>query len=185
MADTTFPFQIVLLTQDYSISGGLFLHEQRLSDFLNDKRDTTILLRNANVARLEEPAKILEKSPFSIIPKAGIVLAFEPPQKTTPLGKHIIKYPKQKYDVFLAMDSMAVHGKLNVQGPLNLRQAITNMAESFIPITEAIVTLNGNPSLVIKREAVLVNVQRIRFLCEVQPQAPVEEKPEEDVSKPK
>jgi hypothetical protein len=172
MVDTTFPYQIVILTQDYSIAGGLFLHEQRLSDFLNDKRDTTILLRNASVARLEEPGKILEKTTFSIIPKAGMVLAFEPPQKTTPLTRHIIKYPKQKYDVFVAMDSLEIHGKLNVQGPLDLRQAITNMAESFIPITDAIVTLKGNPGMVIRREAVLVNVQRIRFLGEVTPPAP-------------
>jgi len=62
---------------------------------------------------------------------------------------------------------------LNVQGPLNLRQAITNMAESFIPITEATVTLKGNPRLILKQEAVLVNVQRIRFLGEL---APPEEK---------
>jgi hypothetical protein len=173
---TTFPYQIVLLTEDYSISGGLFLHEQRLSDFMNDKRDTTILLRNANIARLEDPAKILEKTAFSIIPKAGIVLAFEPPQKTTPQGRQYIKYPKQKYDVIVALDRMEVHGKLNVQGPLNLRQAITNMAESFIPITEAVVTLNDNPKLILKREAVLVNVQRIRFLGELTPQVPLEEK---------
>ena len=166
MVDTGLLYQIVLLTQDYCFAGGMFLHEQRLSDFLNDKRDSTILLRNASVARLEDPARILEKTPFSIIPKLGIVLAFEPPQKTNPLERHIIKYPKQKYDVFLAMDSMEVHGKLNVQGPLNLRQAISNLAESFIPITEAIVTLKANPSLIIKREAVLLNVQRIRFIGE-------------------
>jgi hypothetical protein len=176
MVDTTFPFQIIILTQDYSISGGLFLHEQRLSDFLNDKRDTTILLRNANIARLEDPARILEKTPFSIIPKVGIVLAFEPPQKTTPQGRQYIKYPKQKYDVILAVDSMEVHGKLNVQGPLNLRQAITNAAESFLPITEATVTFIDNPKLILKREAVLVNVQRIRFLGELAPQVPPEEK---------
>jgi hypothetical protein len=176
MVDTTLPFQIVILTQDYSISGGLFLHEQRLSDFLNDRRDSTILLRNANIARLEDPAKILEKTPFSIIPKAGIVLAFEAPQKMTPKDRQFIKYPKQKYDVILATDSMEVHGKLNVQGPLNLRQAITNMAESFIPITEATVTLKANPGLILKQEAVLVNVQRIRFLGELVPKAPPEEK---------
>ena len=176
MVDTTIPYQIVIFTQDYSISGGLFLKEQRLSDFLNDKRDSTILLRNVSVARLEEPAKILEKTPFSIIPKAGIVLAFEPPQKTTPRGRPIFKYPKQKYDIFLAMDSMEVHGKLNVQGPLNLRQTITNMAESFIPITEAIVTLNANPDMIIKREAVLINVQRIRLMGELEAQAQPEEK---------
>jgi len=176
MVDTTFPYQIVILTQDYSITGGLFLKDQRLSDFLNDKRDSTILLRNANIARLEDPAKILEKVSFSIIPKAGIVLAFEPPQKTSPQGRQYIKYPKQKYDVILAVDSMEVHGKLNVQGPLNLRQAITNAVESFIPITEATVTFIDNPKLILKREAVLVNVQRIRFLGELAPQAPTEEK---------
>jgi hypothetical protein len=173
MVDTTIPYQIVLLTQDYSISGGLFLHEQRLSDFLNDRRDSTILLRNVDIARLEDPARIIEKTPFSVIPKAGIVLAFEPPQKTLSQTRQFIKFPKQKYGVFLAVDSMEIHGKLNVQGPLNLRQAITNMAESFIPITEATVTLKANPRLILKQEAVLVNVQRIRFLGEL---APPEEK---------
>ena len=176
MVDTTFPYQIVLLTQDYSISGGLFLHEQRLSDFLNDRRDSTILLRNVDIARLEDPARIIEKTPFSVIPKAGIVLAFEPPQKTLSQTRQFIKFPKQKYGVFLAVDSMEIHGKLNVQGPLNLRQAITNMAESFIPITEATVTLKGNPRLILKQEAVLVNVQRIRLLGELAPQATPEEK---------
>ena len=174
--NTTPPYQIVLLTQDYSISGGLFLQQQRLSDFLNDRRDSTILLRNADIARLEDPARIIEKTPFSIIPKPGIVLAFEPPQKIPPIGKHYLKFPKQKYDVILAMDSMEIHGKLNVQGPLNLRQAITNMAESFIPITEATVNLKANPGLIIKQEAVLVNVQRIRFLGEMDPRTPPAEK---------
>ena len=41
MVDTVFPFQVVLFTEHYSIAGGLFLHEQRLSDFLNDRRDTS------------------------------------------------------------------------------------------------------------------------------------------------
>ncbi len=177
MVDTTFPYQIVILTEHYSFAGGLFLHEQRLSDFLNDKRDSTILLRNISVSRLEEPAKILEKMPFSVIPKAGMVVVFEPPQKTSPLVRHFIKYPKQKYDVFVALDAMQVHGKLNVQGPLDLRQAITNLTESFIPITEATVTVNVNPGLVIKREAVLLNVQRIRLLGETEPPMPPEENP--------
>ena len=74
-----------------------------------------------------------------------------------------IKYPKQKYDVFLALDGMEVHGELNQAGPLDLRQAITNLAESFLPITQATIALDANPAFIIKREAVLVNVQRIRF----------------------
>jgi hypothetical protein len=177
MVDTAFPYQVVLFTQHYSITGGLFLHEQRLSDFLNDRRDTTILMRNTAVARLEQPAKILEKTASSVIPKAGIVLAFEPPQKKTQTGR-FIKYPKQKYDVFLALDGMEVHGKLNQPGPLDLRLAITSLTESFLPITQATITLDANPSLVIQRETVLVNIQHIRFLGDVEAQAaPADEKP--------
>ena len=178
MVDTTFPYQIVIFTQHYSIAGGLFIRDQRVSDFLNNRSETTILLRNASVARLEEPAKILEKTPISVIPKAGIVLVFEPPQKTAPPGRQFVKYPKQKYDVFLATDGMEVHGQLNMHGPLDLRHAITDATESFLPITKATVMVKANPALILKREAVLVNVQRIRFLGEMEQQTPPEEKPQ-------
>jgi len=175
MVDTVFPYLVVFLTQHYFLSGGLFLHEQRLSDFLNDRRDTSILLRNTSVARLEQPAKIIEKTVSSVVPKAGIILAFEPPQKTSPLSMRYIKCPKQKYPVFLALDGVGVHGELNQSGPLDLRQAITNLSESFLPITQATVTLDVNPTFIIKREAVLVNVQRIRFLGDMEVPTPPED----------
>jgi hypothetical protein len=136
---------------------------------LNDRRDTTISLRNASVARLEEPAKTLERSLFSIVPKAGIVLAFEPPQKIIIPQKRFIKYPKDKYEVFIVTDGMEIRGQLNVTGPLDLRTAITNASASFLPITQATVTLKAAPALVVKRDAVLVNAQRIRFIGEVEP----------------
>jgi hypothetical protein len=175
MVDTTVPYQVVAITEHYSISGGLFLRERRLSDFLNDKRDSSIMLRNVTVSRLEEPAKVLEKVTFSVVPKTGIELVFEPPQKTTPAGRQYVKYPKQKYDVFLALDGMEVRGKMNVQGPLNLQHTIANLAESFLPITEAVVTFKVNPALILKREAVLINVQRIRFLGELEQKTPADE----------
>ena len=38
--------------------------------------------------------------------------------------------------------------------------------------------VKANPALILKREAVLVNVQRIRFLGEMEQQTPPEEKPQ-------
>jgi hypothetical protein len=169
MPETTIPYQIVVFTQHHSISGGLFLRDQRLSDHLNDRRDTTIGLRNVSVARLEEPAKILERSLFSTVPKDGIVIAFEPPQKTIIPQKRFIKYPKDKYEVFIVTDGMEIRGQLNVTGPLDLRTAITNASASFLPITQATVTLRAAPALIVKRDAVLVNAHRIRFIGEVEP----------------
>ena len=135
------------------------------------------MMRSSSIARLADPAKILEKTLLSLIPKAGVILAFEPPQKTTPRGRQFIRYPKNKYNVFVGLEGMQVRGKLNQAGPLDLRQAVTNLSESFVPITEATVTLDINPGFILKRDAILVNVQRIRFLGELEPAATPEETP--------
>ena len=72
---------------------------------------------------------------------------------------------------------MEVRGKLNQHGPIDLRQAITNLSESFLPITDATVTLDVNPGFILKRETVLVNVNRIRFMGELEPPAQPEKLP--------
>lgn len=169
MAEATVLYQIVIFTQQHSISGGIFLHEQRLSDFMNDRRDTNVMLRNASVARLENPARVLEKILFSAIPKAGIVLVFEPPQKIPPPTPRFIKFSKEKYGIYLILDGMETRGNIHVQGSLDLLQVLTNSSQSFLPITQASVTIEANPAFLLKQEAVLVNIQHILFIGEVQP----------------
>ena len=172
MPDTTLPYQIVIFTLQHSITGGVFLHDQRLSDFLNDRRQTSIFLRNASVARLEDPAKILEKTVRSVIPKIGIMLVFEPPQKAAPPPRRFINYPKERHEVFLALDGMEVRGFLHVQGPLDLLNIMTNAAVLFLPLTQATVTFDVNPNFVLKGDAIMVNTQLIRFMGELPTKSP-------------
>jgi hypothetical protein len=168
MSETAVSYQIVIFTHQHSISGGVFLRDQRLSDYLNDRREKNIVLRNASVARLEDPAKIIEKTLLAAVPKSGIVLAFEPPQKVFSSQRRFIKYPKEKYEVFLIMDGMELHGEIHVQGALDLLHLLADVGESFLPLTQATVTIEANPNFLLKREAVVINTQRIRFMGEVQ-----------------
>lgn len=175
MNDTTVPYVITVLTQHYSITGSLFLHEKRLSDFLNDRNDSTVMLRNTSVARLEEPTKVLNTATFSVVAKNSIEIAFELPQKVMPTGRFHIRYPKQRYTVYMVMDGLEIRGELNLQGPLDMRLVFADTGESFVPITSATVAIRDNPVLIFKRDAVLVNVRHISYIGEV----PLEEKPEE------
>jgi len=168
MVDTSIPYQIVVFTHEHSISGGVFLRDRRLSDFLNDQRDTSIMVRNATVARLENPAKILEKTVVSFIPKTGIVLAFEPPQPIPPTSPRFIKYPKEKYEVILVMDGMEARGEIHMQGALDLVHVLAEPVLPFLPITRASVSIQANPSVLLRQEAILVNIQHIRFIGELQ-----------------
>lgn len=174
MAETALPYQVVIFTQQHSISGVVFLRDQRLSDFLNDRREKNVMLRNAKVARLANPAKVLEKTQISIVPKSGIVLAFEPPQKTSPPVRRFIKYSKQRYEVFIILDGMEVRGAIHVQGALDLLRIMADSGDSFLPITQASVSIEANPVLLLQREAVVINTQRIRSIGEVQSKSSTE-----------
>jgi len=176
MTGTTIPYKIVIFTHQHSIIGGIFLHDQRLSDYLNDRREKNVLLRDASVARLENPGRVLEKTQVSILPKSGIVLAFEAPQ-TAPLPPRFIKYPKDKYDVFIILDGMEVQGEVHIPGPLDFMNLLADAGESFLPLTHATVTIEANPSFPLKQETVLVNTQRILAIGKLELQNPAEPKP--------
>jgi hypothetical protein len=177
MAETALPYQVVIFTQLHSISGVVFLRDQRLSDYLNDRREKNIMLRNAKVARLANPTKVLERTQLSIIPKSSIVLAFEPPQKIAPPVRRFIKYSKQKYEVFIIMDGMDAHGEIHVQGTLDLLRIMADSGDSFLPITQASVSIEANPVFLLQREAVIINTQCIRFIGEIQSSSSTEPLP--------
>lgn len=158
-------YQVVLLTARHSISGQLMLHEQRLSDFLNDRRDTAMTLLNTKVARLNDPSKILQQHPESVIPKAWIVIAFEPLQKEMTPSKRLFGYvQKQQFQVFFILEGMEVRGTLHIHEGLNLRRLLATTSDSFVPVTQAVVNLYENDRFVIEQDAIMVNTHLLRYI---------------------
>lgn len=159
-------YQVVILTAHHSIAGEIPLQDQRLSDFLNDRRDTTMRLLNTQVARLREPSKVIQRNPDAVIPKTLINIAFEPPQKAIPPSKRLYGYVrKQQYDVFLMLEGMEMHGVLHTTGELDLRRFLAVASDSFLPITNAVVYLDANDRYVIEQDAILVNARMIRYIA--------------------
>jgi hypothetical protein len=173
MVGTQTPFEIVIFTHQIFISGTIFLRDQRLSDFLNDRNEKKVVVRDASVARLENPGKVLEKTPLAILPKSGIVLAFALPQNRAQPPR-FIKYPKEKFDVFLILDGMEVRGEIHMVGSQDLLQVLVDAGDSFLPITQATVAIEANPNFLLRHEAVVVNTQRILCIGEVEPKTPTE-----------
>ncbi len=177
MPDTTIPNQIVIFTREHSISGGVFLREQRLSDFLNDQRNTAVMLRNSSVSKLENPSKVIEKTLVSFVPKNSVVLAFEPPQKGPVVPSRFIKYPKQQYEVFIITDGIEIHGRIHMHGALDLVHVLTNTPAPFVPITNATANIKLRPDFLLKDVTVLINILQIRLIGEVQPASKTEPVP--------
>jgi hypothetical protein len=169
MIEESLSYSIVALTSRHSINGELLYRGQRLSDFLNDRRDTVISLRNVQVARLNEPGKILQQHPAAVVPKAWVLAIFEPPQKGIPPTKRFYGYVKKlTHEVFLVMEGMEIRGTLHTTTDLDLRRILTSSSESFLPVTKAVVTLDANERYIIEQEAIMVNTNLIRYIAKVQ-----------------
>ena len=159
-------YQVVILTARHSIAGEMQLQDQRLSDFLNDRRDTSMRLLNTQVARLNDPSKVIQRNAEAVILKSMVAVAFEPPQNAIPLSKRLYGYVrKQQYDIFLMLEGMEVHGILHTAGELDLRRFLAATSDSFLPITNATVYLDANERYVIEQYAILVNARSIRYIA--------------------
>lgn len=169
MADTLHPTKVVIFTQGHVLSGMVFLHDMRLSDFLNDRREKTLLMRDATVARLQNPAVILQRTQVSVIPKSGIVLAFESIKSIIPPARRFMRFLKEKYEVFIVQNGIEIRGEIHVQGSLDLLKIIADSGDSFLPVTQASIYIEANSGRLIQREAVMINIQRIRFIGEIEP----------------
>jgi hypothetical protein len=162
-------YQVVILTARHSISGEIQLQDQRLSDFLNDRRDTSMRLLNTQVARLTEPSKIIQRHAEAVVLKQAAVVAFEPPQKAIPPSKRLYGYVKKTpYEVFLVLEGMEVYGVLHTPGELDLRRFLATTADSFLPITRTTVLLDANDRYVIEQDAILVNARLIRYIAPIE-----------------
>jgi hypothetical protein len=168
-------YQVVILTARHSISGEIQLQDLRLSDFLNDRRDTSMRLVNTQIARLSEPSKIIQRHAEAVVLKSLITIAFEPPQIAIPPSKRLFGYVrKQRHEAFLMIEGMEVHGILHTPGDLDLRRFLAESSDSFLPITHATVYLHANDRYVIEQDAILVNARMIRYIAakESLPKAP-------------
>ena len=161
-------YDVVILTADHSFSGQLELRDQRLSDFLNNRHNTFIILRKVSVSCLADPAKVLEQDSQAVIAKEAVLIAFEPPQKAIQASHRLFAHvAKEKTDVFIALEGMEVRGILHTTGQLELDRIIATPNEPFIPLTDATVTLQANTRFVIQQNAVMINVHAVRYLGKV------------------
>ena len=160
---------IVALSYSHSIAGRLVLQEQRLSDMLNDRRESVVRLRDAVLTRLST-GKLIERNKLSIASKEHLVLVFEQGEHTAGSGKRPYAYTiKQAYHVFIVAHSFEVRGIMYSKGNLDiyeLHRFIATSSDIFVPVVEATVILpNGQEFR--KQTGVMVNAPHIDYITKL------------------
>jgi hypothetical protein len=162
-------YNTVLFTKFHSITGMLTVREQRLSDLLNDTRESIIQIRGAKVSRHSDPARIVAEHAMAIISKEEIAIAFEPAPREDVSPKRLYSFVrKQQSTVFMLVAGFEVSGLMHTLGgadPADIHGLLALQKERFLPVTQARVSFAADERYLIKRDAIVVNLHHIQYIA--------------------
>jgi hypothetical protein len=153
-------------TNQCLISGKIRTGGRRLTDILNDARDSALELSDVQVVRIVNPKDVIAAHSGAILEKKGIVFALireegaDVPQSS--FYKHV---ETMEWDVFLTVPSFELSGRLHVRGTGDLRRMLFDRPGEFIPLTRAKAVFTLYPEVSFDGEVIVVNKSYIEVAC--------------------
>ena len=156
----------VFYTSDFVVHGYLESTLDRLSDFLNLKNDTTVVLYDVRVSRLLN----LSKSPAMSIPevrleKSSILFAVPIEAEKNQLSFYR-RANRLIYRVKVFLPGFLLAGSIHLVEKFEARRVLLGRTEDFVPLTDVSATYLLNPAAPISTNIVIFNKTRMTMIGE-------------------
>ena len=150
----------VFYTSDFVVHGFLDSPLERLSDFLNMKTDTTVVLYDVRVSRLLN----LTKSPAMVIPEVRLdknsILFTVPIEGEKTQASFYRRANRLVYPVKVFMPGFLLVGSIHLMEKFEIRRVLLGRQEDFIPLTDVTANYLLNPAAFISKNIMIVNKNR-------------------------
>ena len=162
-------FEAEFYTYDHVIRGLVETPHERLSDLLNLKNETTIIVREAVVSQLlgmgkSPPIQMAELR----LEKHSILFAY--PDERDMTTKSIYRRSiRQVFQVCVLVPNFELTGSIHLTEKLEIRRILLSRADDFIPITDATAVYALYPAVTIRRSTIIFNKNRMVLIGELTP----------------
>ncbi len=158
--------QVVLMTPQRALSGMLDIGDVRLSEFLNDRRQTVLTLLDITVSLTEKPSQVVARYSEAAIPKQVPALVFEQQAMAARSQRRFYSYvQKQEHPAFILVDGIEIEGHVHTVGRLDLQRMVSVPDQLFLPVTQPIISFRFDGHYVLKPNAVMVNTAHIQYIA--------------------
>jgi len=159
-------FEAKFYTYDHVIHGLVDTPHERLSDLLNLKNETTVMIREARISRLLGLGK---SQPISMpevrMEKHSILLAYpaERDMSTKSIYRRAIR---QIFPVCVMLPNFELFGNVHLTEKLEIKRVLLSRADDFIPLTDATAVYSLYPAVTIWRSTIVFNKNRMILIGE-------------------
>lgn len=154
--------EAVFVTADHFIFGKVMTAPRRFSDVLNDPMKSWILLLEAELARPNEPQKIVATFPEMVLAKAYILMAIITQEPLEDDRRRLYTYAHRKpQPLYISVPPYEIEGVGYLDRVGELYTILSVEAREFVPLTEATVVMTPNPDVRLRADVVLLNRRAI------------------------
>lgn len=150
-------------TTSHRISGGIQTGVTPLSDQLNDRSQSHVMVSNVYVSRLNTPGDIGAHTPVAYLLKENLTFVIAPAREVriSEGGRSTA----QEYPALVTVPGFEVRGRFFGPGRIHLRSFSPATLEAFVVLLEATAQSTTLPDTVFSGEVILINRARLESLC--------------------
>lgn len=160
-------FEAEFYTYDHVIRGLVDTPQERLSDLMNLKNETNIIVHEAFVTQLlglgkSPPIRMTELR----LEKHSIMFAY--PDERDMTTKSIYRRSiRQIYPVCVLMPNFELTGHIHLTEKLEIKRVLLSRSDDFIPLTDATAVYSLYPAIQIHRSTIIFNKNRMVLIGEL------------------
>ncbi|MGD2206988.1 MAG: hypothetical protein PVH17_09435 [Anaerolineae bacterium] len=150
-------------TTTHRISGAIQTGPRRLSDVLNDRSQSYLLVSSVYVSRLDKPGEIGAHAPVAYLSKENLCFVIVPSQEARFIESG--RFRVQKSEALVTLPGFEVRGTFVGPRRADVRSFSPAALDAFLVLTEATAQNIAAPKVVYQGKAILVNQAYLESLC--------------------
>jgi len=160
------PIEVELYTTEHVIRGLLETAGDRLSDILNNKTESAVIVSQAQVSRLLNVGKTPPlKLPLVRVEKAGLL--FGVPVEPDLTHKSLYRRAaRMGFNLVVLVPNFEVRGTIHLTEKLDIRRVLVVRPDDFVPLTDATATYVLYPQMTVRASTLVFNKARVIAVAE-------------------
>lgn len=160
------PIEVEVYTTEHVIRGLVETSGERLSDILNNKTESALLIGPAQVSRLLSVGKSPPvKVSLARVEKAGILFA-TPVERDLTHKSLYRRATRLGFQLVVLVPNFELRGTIHLTERLDIRRVLVVRPEDFIPLTEATATYVLYPQVTVRADTLVFNKARVVLIAE-------------------
>lgn len=155
--------QADFFTTTHRISGGTQTGPKPLSDLLNDRTQSYLLLFNVYISPLDKAAEIGAHASVAYLSKENLSFVIVPLRETRAPDRS--RFAVHEYEALATLPGWEVRGKFVGPHRIDIRSFSPAALDAFVVLVEGGARLAGTSDVTFSGEAILVNRARLESFC--------------------